>query len=265
MLAAAMTPPAHSPTPGVALVTGAGKRIGRAIALALARTGWSIAVHYNRSAAEAAELVEAIAASGGRAVALEADLAREAEVEALLPRARGALGPVTLLVNNASIFEMDVAETVTRESWDSHMETNLRAPFVLSQAFARLLPEGAQGNIVNMLDQRVYKLTPYFMSYTVSKMGLWTLTRTLALALAPRIRVNGIGPGPALPSARQTAEQFAAQCAALPLKHGPTPEEIAAAVLFVLASPSMTGQMIALDGGEHLAWQLPHKGLSKSE
>lgn len=251
--------------PGVALVTGAGKRLGRATALALARAGWAVGVHFNRSADEAAEVVAAIERDGGRAVALRADLAREAEVETLMPRTIEALGPVTLLVNNASVFEMDVVDTVTRASWDAHMETNLRAPFVLSQAFARQLPDGAGGNIINMLDQRVYKLTPYFMSYTVSKMGLWTLTRTLALALAPRIRVNGIGPGPTLPSVRQTEEQFATQCAALPLKHGPTPEEIASAILFILSAPSMTGQMIALDGGEHLAWQLPHKGLTKTE
>ena len=260
-----MNPPANSAAPGVALVTGAGKRLGRATALALGQAGWAVGVHFHSSADEAGEVVGTIKRHGGRAVAVEADLTREAEVETLLPRAAAALGPVTLLVNNASVFEMDVWDTVTRASWDAHMETNLRAPFVLSQAFARQLPEGAAGNIVNMLDQRVHKLTPYFMSYTVSKMGLWTLTRTLALALAPRVRVNGIGPGPALPSARQTLEQFAAQCAALPLKHGTTPEEIAATVLFILATPSMTGQMITLDGGEHLAWQLPHKGLAKTE
>jgi NAD(P)-dependent dehydrogenase (short-subunit alcohol dehydrogenase family) len=160
---------------------------------------------------------------------------------------------------------MDMVDSATRESWDAHMETNLRAPLVLSQAFAAQLPADAQGNIVNLLDQRVWKLTPYFLSYTVSKMGLWTLTRTLALALAPRIRVNGIGPGPALPSTRQTDEQFASHCEALPLKRGTTPDEIAATLMYILAAPSMTGQMIALDGGEHLAWQLPHKGFSKLE
>jgi NAD(P)-dependent dehydrogenase (short-subunit alcohol dehydrogenase family) len=251
--------------PKAALVTGAGRRIGRAVALHLARAGWSVAVHHHRSAEGAAEVAAEIEGAGGRAVTLAADLAREAEVEALLPRAAEALGPVTLLVNNASLFEMDTVDTVTRESWDAHIETNLRAPFVLSQAFARQLPADAPGNIVNMLDQRVWKLTPYFMSYTVAKMGLWTLTRTLALALAPRIRVNGVGPGPALPSARQTEAQFEAQCAALPLRHGTSPDEIAAAVMFILSAPSMTGQMIALDGGEHLAWQLPHKGLTKTE
>lgn len=256
---------AADPGPRAALVTGAGRRIGREMALALARAGWAVGVHYNRSAEAAAEVVAEIERGGGTAVALAADLAREVEVEDLMPRARAALGPLALLVNNASVFDMDLVDTTTRQSWDAHMETNLRAPMVLSQAFARQLPAGATGNIVNMLDQRVWKLTPYFMSYTVSKMGLWTLTRTLALALAPRIRVNGIGPGPALPSARQSEAQFAAQCEALPLRHGTTPEEIAAALMFILASPSMTGQMIALDGGEHLAWQLPHKGFAKTE
>ena len=251
--------------PRVALVTGAGKRLGRAVAVALGAAGWSVAVHYHLSAAGAADVAAYIVRAGGRAVTLQADLTREAEVETLVPRAAEALGPLTLLVNNASVFEMDLVETATRASWDAHMETNLRAPLVLSQAFARQLPEAAHGNIVNMLDQRVWKLTPYFLSYTVAKMGLWTLTRTLALALAPRIRVNGVGPGPALPSTRQSDAQFAAQCEALPLRHGTTPEEIAATLLFILATPSMTGQMIALDGGEHLAWQLPHKGLAKTE
>jgi NAD(P)-dependent dehydrogenase (short-subunit alcohol dehydrogenase family) len=249
----------------VALVTGAARRIGRAIALDLARHGWSVAVHYGRSRAEAEEVVAEITGLGRRAVALDCDLAREAEVERLVPRAAAALGPITCLVNNASNFEMDKADTATRESWDRHMETNLRAPLVLSQAFARQLPEGATGNIVNLLDQRVWKLTPYFLSYTVAKSGLWTLTRTLALALAPRIRVNGIGPGPTLPSERQSADQFRQQQLAVPLKHGATPEEIAATLRFILATPSMTGQMIALDGGEHLGWAQSSRGFVASE
>lgn len=247
------------------LITGAAKRIGRAIALGMAKAGWAVAVHHNRSAAAAAEVVAAIEEAGGRAVALPCDLSREAEVETLVERAAGALGPLTCLVNNASLFEMDTIETVSRDSWDAHIETNLRAPLVLSQAFARQLPDGAQGNIINLLDQRVWKLTPYFLSYTVSKMGLWTLTRTLAMAFAPRIRVNGIGPGPTLPSARQTPEQFEELCRAVPLGRGTTPEEICEAVLFLLSAPAVTGQMIALDGGEHLAWALPSRGFVKHE
>lgn len=240
--------------PRAALVTGAGRRIGRAIATALGRDGWAVAVHY-RSSAEAAEsTVAAIAAAGGRAVALQADLSAETETAALLPRAVEALGALGCLVNNAAVFEPDMPQTATRDSWDRHLGTNLRAPLVLSQAFARQLPGDAGGAIVNLLDQRVWSLTPYFASYTVSKMGLWTLTRTMALALAPRIRVNGIGPGPALPSPRQSDDQFARQSAGVPLGRGTTPEEIAEAVQFILAAKAMTGQMIALDGGQHLGW-----------
>jgi NAD(P)-dependent dehydrogenase (short-subunit alcohol dehydrogenase family) len=251
--------------PGAALVTGAAKRIGRVIARDLAAAGWPVAVHYHRSREDADSLVAEIVAAGGRAVALAADLAREAEVEALVPRATAALGPLACLVNNASEFVMDKIDTVTRASWDVHIETNLRAPLVLSQAFARQLPAASAGNIINLLDQRVLSLTPYFLSYTVAKAGLWTLTQTLALGLAPRIRVNGIGPGPTLPSPRQSEAQFAAQCAAMPLGRGTTPEEIAAAVRFILAAPSMTGQIIALDGGQHLGWAMPSRGFVPPE
>ena len=246
--------------PKAALVTGAAKRIGGAIARDLARHGWAVAVHYHHSAADAAALVREIEQAGGRAVALPADLAREAHTHALIARAVEALGPLTCLVNNASLFEMDKIETVTRASWDAHLETDLRAPLVLSQDFAGQLPAGSQGNIVNMLDQRVWNLTPYFLSYTVAKMGLWTLTRTLALALAPRIRVNGIGPGPTLPSPRQSPEQFAEQCRATPLGRATTLEEICAAVQFILGAPAVTGQMIALDAGQHLGWAQPSRG-----
>ena len=242
---------------GAALVTGAGKRLGRAIALALAEDGYDVAVHYGHSRAEADEVVAAIQAKGRRAVALAADLAREAEAQKLIGAAAGALGPLTCLVNNASCFERDEALTVTRASWDAHLETNLRAPFVLMQEFARQLPADQHGAIVNLVDERVWNLTPHFVSYTLSKAGLWTLTQVMAMALAPRIRVNGIGPGPTLPSPRQSAEQFARQQASVPLQHGATPDEIAAAVRFILASGAMTGQMIALDGGQHLGWAQP--------
>ena len=242
------------PVPKAALVTGGGQRIGRALALALAADGYAVAVHYHASAQAAEGVVSAIRDKGGNAVALAADLADEAAVVALLPRAADALGPVGVLVNNASVFENDTVDTVTRESWRAHLAINLRAPFVLTQEFARHLPQEAGGAIVNLLDERVWSVTPYFVSYTLSKAGLWTLTRTMALALAPRIRVNGIGPGPTLPSPRQTDEQFRRQSAMTPLKRGTTPEEIAAAVGFILAAPAMTGQMIALDGGQHLGW-----------
>jgi NAD(P)-dependent dehydrogenase (short-subunit alcohol dehydrogenase family) len=248
--------------PRAALVTGAGKRIGRAIALDLAGHGLALAVHYNGSREAAETVVAEIRQGGGRAVALQADLADEASVERLLPAATEALGPIGVLINNASTFEFDSIASATRAGWDRHMEANLRAPFVLIQQFARLLPETAEGAVVNLIDQRVWNLTPHFVTYTVSKAALWTLTQTLAMALAPRIRVNGIGPGPTLPSTHQTAEQFAQQCADMPLGRGTSPDEIVAAVRFLLQAPAMTGQMVALDGGQHLGWAQPKQTLS---
>jgi NAD(P)-dependent dehydrogenase (short-subunit alcohol dehydrogenase family) len=242
---------------GAALVTGAAKRLGRATALALADDGYDVAVHYGSSKSDADAVVAAIAAKGRRAVALSADLSHETDTQKLVAAATKAFGPLTCLVNNASLFERDEALTVTRASWDAHFETNLRAPFVLMQEFARQLPDTANGAIVNIVDERVWNLTPHFVSYTLSKAGLWTLTQVMAMALAPRIRVNAIGPGPTLPSPRQSAEQFAKQQASVPLQHGATPEEIAAAVRFILSSGAMTGQMIALDGGQHLGWAQP--------
>ncbi|HJU17442.1 MAG TPA: SDR family oxidoreductase, partial [Stellaceae bacterium] len=195
----------------------------------------------------------------GRAVTLAADLGDESAVTGLLPQAEAALGPIGVLVNNASVFCNDTVETATRESWAAHLAINLRAPFVLIQSFAARLPPQASGVVVNLLDERVWAPTPLFVSYTLSKAGLWTLTQTMALALAPRIRVNGIGPGPTLPSARQSPEQFARQCAMMPLQRGTSPQEIAAALRFILAAPAMTGQMIALDGGQHLGWAQPQR------
>ena len=243
--------------PRAALVTGGAARIGRAIALALARDGWAVAVHHRDSGAAALALVAAIEEGGGRAVALRADFMEEAQVEGLVGQAGAALGPLGCLVNNAAVFEYDDIGGADRGSWTRHMAVNLRAPFVLTQAFAAALPERAQGCVVNLIDQRVWNLTPHFVSYTLSKTGLWTLTRTAALALAPRIRVNAIGPGPVLPSTRQSAVQFAAQCARTPLGRGAALEEISRGVRFVLDSPALTGQMIALDGGQHLGWAMP--------
>ncbi len=214
-------------------------------------------MHYHASAQAAEEVAAEIAAGGGRAVALKAELSDETQVEALVPDATAALGPLGCLINNAASFENDSIETADRASWDRHMEPNLRAPLVLTRAFAHALPEAAGGAVINLLDQRVWNPTPFFLSYTLAKAGLWTLTQTLALALAPRIRVNGIGPGPALPSPRQTAAQFARQCAMMPLGRGTNPAEICATVRFILAAKAMTGQMIALDGGQHLGWAQP--------
>ena len=235
-----------------ALVTGAARRIGRAIAEELGRVGWAVAVHHNDSTSDAAETVKTIERSGGRAEMFSADFNDEDQAAGLIPAVAEKLGPVTCLVNNASIFEYDSPQSATRESWDAHMLINLRIPFVLSQALARHLPDGETANIINIIDQRVWNLTPHFTSYTLSKAGLWTLTQTLAMAFAPRIRVNAIGPGPVLPSPRQTEEQFEAQWSELPLKRRTEPEEIAAAVRFILDVPALTGQMIALDGGQHL-------------
>lgn len=244
-------------TPQNALVTGASHRIGRAIAVDLAALGWRVAVHYNDSAEAAQSVVAEIEATGGQAIPVKANLADETDTAQLVSDATDAIGPLTCLINNAARFERDTANSVTRESWDLHMETNLRAPFVLIQAFARGLPDKSQGAVINVVDERVWNLTPHFISYTLSKAGLWTLTQTLALALAPRIRVNAIGPGPTLPSPRQTEAQFARQSASTPLQRGTTPEEICQAVRFILAAPALTGQMIALDGGQHLGW---HQG-----
>lgn len=252
-----MTSAIPASIPRAALVTGAARRLGAAIALALADAGFAVAIHARDSQAEAEATADAVRAKGVAACVLHADLAREDEVAALIPAAAVALGPLGVLVNNASTFERDEWDDATRSSWDRHMEANLRAPFRLMQDFARSLQAGApaaEGVVVNMLDERVWSLTPHFVSYTLSKAGLWTLTQTMALALAPRIRVVGIGPGPALANIRQTPEHFRSQGESTPLGRPTSPEEIARAVLAVLALPSYTGQMLALDGGQHLQW-----------
>lgn len=240
--------------PRAALVTGGARRLGRAIVERLAAEGFAVVIHHHTSGTAAEELAGEIRAAGGRAAALGADLADEAAVAGLIGQAEAAFGPLGVLVNNASTFERDEWHDADRASWDRHIEPNLRAPFVLAQGFARALPAAARGVIINMLDQRVWSLTPHFVSYTVSKAGLWTLTQSLALALAPRIRVMGIGPGPAMPSPRQTEEDFARQCASVPLRQGTSPDEIGQAVAAILSLPSLTGQMWALDGGQHLQW-----------
>ncbi|MBR9844278.1 MAG: SDR family oxidoreductase [Rhodobacteraceae bacterium] len=250
-----------------ALVTGAGKRIGRALALGLAQRGYDVAVHYAGSVEAAEETASDIRALGRQAVTLCADLTQEDEMQALLPAAADALGgAVTVLVNNASIFERDHIDSVTRESWDRHMESNLRAPMVLIQAMAAQGLEAerdaggepvAAGLVINMIDQRVRKLTPDFTSYTLAKAALWTLTQTAAQSLAPHIRVNAIGPGPTLQGPRQSPEDFAAQRAATVLGRGASPEEIVAALGYFLEAKGVTGQLLCVDGGQHLGWQTP--------
>jgi len=238
--------------PRVALVTGAARRIGREVALDLAEQGWAVAVHFQSSEREAQDVVERIRGSGGKAAAFQADLAREDETQRLVPQVVEAMGHIGLLVNNASRFELDTVEDASRESWDLHLEPNLRAPFVLTQAFAGALPDDSGGLVINLLDERVWDLPANYITYTLSKSGLWTLTRTLARALAPRIRVNGIGPGYTLPAAGRTPDYYTSRIAALPLARGSNPVEICTALRFFIATKSVTGQMIALDGGQHL-------------
>lgn len=239
------------------LVTGAARRLGRAIALDLGRNGWAIALHYNGSSAQAEETAQAVRATGARAGLVQADLSREADTQGLVDRAAAAVGPLSALVNCASLFENDDWTNTTRESWDRHMDVNLRAPFVLAQQFARALPQDGHGAIVNIVDQRVLKPTPQFLSYSLSKAGLYWLTTTLAQALAPRIRVNAVGPGPTMINARQSEEDFRRQREATLLGTGAEPADVCAAVRYLLETPAVTGQMIAVDGGQHLAWQTP--------
>ena len=253
--------------PGKALVTGAAKRLGRAMALYLGTRGFDVAVHYAGSAEAAAETVAELRAMGRRAEALQADLLEEEATGALIARAAEALGgPLTVLINNASIFDYDNIRSMTRESWDRALGSNLRAPVRLTQDFAAQAPKAgrdAQGEplaramVLNMIDQRVLKLTPEFMSYTIAKMGLWAFTRTAAQGLAPDIRVNAIGPGPTLRGARQTETHFARQRAATVLGRGAGPSDITAALGYFLDADGVTGQLICPDGGQHLAWQTP--------
>ncbi|WP_428544328.1 SDR family oxidoreductase [Profundibacter sp.] len=248
-----------------ALVTGAGIRLGRAMALYLAGRGYDVAVHYASSKKDANEVVAQIQAMGQQAVALQADLLNEAEVQALTGRAVDGLGgAINCLVNNASIFEYDTLQTASRESWDRHIGSNLRAPFVLTQCFAAQAPKATRDEngeplspalVVNMLDQRVRKLTPEFMTYTIAKMGLWAFTQTAAQALAPDIRVNAIGPGPTLRGARQSEDHFSNQRANVPLGRGAHPEDVTAALGYFLDAPAVTGQLLCVDGGQNLAWK----------
>ncbi|NOX95277.1 MAG: SDR family oxidoreductase [Alphaproteobacteria bacterium] len=241
-----------------ALVTGAGKRIGRALALSLCDAGHDVVVHYNTSKAEADEVVSMIVAKGCKAVALQADLSHEKETAALIGNAAKALGPLSLLVNSASVFEHDDITSLTRESWDRHIETNLRAPLKLSQDFAAQVQPDTDSLIVNIIDQRVLKLTPQFLSYTVSKAALFTLTKTLAQALGPKgVRVNAIGPGPTLKNPRQSDDDWARQNKATILGYGADLEDICGALMFLTTARAVTGQMIVVDGGQHLAWQTP--------
>jgi NAD(P)-dependent dehydrogenase (short-subunit alcohol dehydrogenase family) len=245
---------------GAALITGGGRRIGRSIALALSRAGYAVVLHANRSRDDAETLAGEIVGAGGNAAVVLADLAQHDAVIGLIPAA-AAFGSLTLLVNNAGAFEPDEIETLQREDFERTFAVNLAAPLFLAQAFARQAPAGS--SIINVLDQRVFKPTPRFLSYTLSKRALHAATATLAQALAPRLRVNAVAPGPTLPSPRQTDTQFAEQVASLPLRTGPSPRDIAAAVLYLEQAKTVTGVTIAVDGGQHLAWQTPDSDLAE--
>ena len=243
---------------GVALITGAAHRIGKAIALHLGQQGYRVAIHCNNSLAQAGEVAASIEQAGGTAAVFPANLRHEDETRALIKDVQNHFGaPVDVLVNNASVFEQDTALSATSQSFKQHIGTNLMAPLQLAQEMATHLPEGMSGNIINLIDQRVLRLSPAFFTYTLSKAALWTMTQTLAMELAPRIRVNGIGPGPTLQSKHQSGNDFSAEAQNVPLGRGPELDEIAKAVSFIINTPSLTGQMLALDGGQHLAWQTP--------
>ncbi len=244
--------------PRAALVTGSGARLGKAMAIALGQDGWHVAIHYRSSRTGAEDTAKTIIDAGGTASLVQANLADEAETASLISKAQAALDtPLTLLVNSVSTFEDDTARSHSRKDWDFHMDVNLRAPIHLAQHFANALPPDTKALIVNLIDQRVLKLNPQFFTYTLSKSALWTATRTLAQALAPNIRVNAIGPGPTLRSVHQSEQDFAAEAEATLTRQGSNPDEIVAALRYLIAATSVTGQMIAADGGQHLLWQTP--------
>ncbi|RUT34978.1 SDR family oxidoreductase [Arsenicitalea aurantiaca] len=243
-----------APPPRNALVTGAANRIGATIARRLAEAGYGVAIHYRASAEPARALVAEIEAAGGRAAIVRADLESRAERGHLVAEAATRVGPLTVLVNNASVFEPDTVADLDPALWDTHFAIHAEAPVFLARDFAAQLPKGVSGNIINMIDERVLHLSPDFFSYTLSKSTLWAATRTLAQTLAPQIRVNAIGPGPTLKNTHQSQADFERSVARLPLRQGATPNDIAEGVLYILAARAMTGQMLALDGGEHLEW-----------
>lgn len=246
------TPRIFPDQPGIALVTGASTRIGAAVVRALAGAGHAVIIHYRQGRDDAARLAAEITAGGHRAATIAADLANREDRKKLIAEAARPFGPLTILVNNASVFDPDCASDVNEELWDRHFAIHAEAPIFLSRDFAGQLPAGVEGNIINMIDERVLHPSPAYFSYSLSKSVLWTATQTMAQSFAPAIRVNAIGPGPVLPHNGQSQSDFEQSINSLPLKRHATPEAIARGVLAILAMPSFTGQMLALDGGKHL-------------
>lgn len=241
----------------VALITGGAKRIGAAIVDDLAAHGFTVAIHANKSRDQADRKVAEIKAKGGKAAAVFGDLTDSANIASIIDQSETALGPVQILVNSASVFQPDSAQAPNLALFDDHFAMHLKAPSLLSARMIERLPAGQEGLIINIIDQRVWRLTPHFFSYTLSKAALWTATQTMAMAFAPHVRVNAIGPGPTLANERQAPEDFQAQVDAVPLRHAPALAEFGATVRYLWAAKSMTGQMIALDSGQHLAWETP--------
>lgn len=237
-----------------ALVTGGAKRIGRAIVDRLAHDGWDIAIHHHSSAKDAAVAVDFVRSLGRNAIAVSADLENVQGIRNMATEAYDALGPITAIINNASVFIDDEVGSEDFEVWDQHMNVHFKAPYVLSQELLKQLPKGEAGNIVNIIDQRVFNPSKHFPSYTMSKMALWDQTQVLARSLAPYVRVNAVGPGPVLPSPRQSQEDFDIQAGQTPLERAVDPSEIAAAVSFLLDASAVTGQMIAVDSGQFMNW-----------
>ena len=238
-----------------ALITGAGKRIGSAVANSLSSEGWNLALHYNKSENTTYKLAEKLnRIYGNKIICVKANLEEYNQIKNIFSKIDKKLGTLSCLINNAAVFQYDSLRSTNLKKWDIHINTNIRAPLFLSQSFSKRLPPNQKGNIINIIDQRVLNLTPHFLTYTLSKSTLWTLTQTLALSLAPNIRVNAIGPGPTMRSSRQTQKQFVAQCKRMPLKRGAEPKEIGNLVKVILNTPSITGQIIVVDGGQHLGW-----------
>lgn len=246
-----------SATQPVAIITGASSRIGRAIALDLAASGWSLVLHAHSNSGKIRDLAQEVVSLGGQAAELTADLTNDHERDAFLQEALDVLGGANVLINNASIFLDDKAGALDPDQFDAHMAIHAKAPLFLADGFARHCSAERRGLVVNLIDQRVWKLTPQALTYTLSKAALWTITQTLAQAFAPNVRVNAIGPGPSFQGARQSEDDFERQSSAVLLERGPLPPEFGATVRYLWETPSVTGQMIALDGGQHLAWQTP--------